>query len=295
MAIIERDCTTIEELWSQLSPVSSLINNLKKPIFRGQGDYRWHLTPTVFRDDIINKYSRKRIEYTRVSQVIEFEFSLLHGFIYGCDQQGISVPYDSSKFRNYMNFDNVMARYSDTSSGWPHEEFHTALAMAQHHGIPTRLLDWSKSSIVAMYFSASQALNLLNSKSLIGEKLAIWVIDANERHLDEVGLKLISTAGSVSANLAAQKGVFLLNCEPESATYEDVFDPNIEKDKVDRLLANSTSINAYKFTLPIELAGELLHWCDMFNVSSTSLFPGADGIAQGVLEFKLAKRQRGRL
>jgi len=286
--IIEEELSRVDELWDLLSPIGAFSNKLKNPIFRGHANALWNLTPTVFRDDIILKFHRKRMEYLRTSQVIEFEFSLLHGFLFGCDEQGILIPYDSHDFRSSMDYSTAMARYADSTAGWPHKEFHSILAMAQHHGIPTRLLDWSRSSLVAMYFAASQ---VLNSKVETEQRLAVWVLDADNTTLANIGLETVSPAGSVSENLAAQKGLFLLYKEPSSTFYTDEFCPETEKSLIDNLLANNAKV--YKFTLPANTAGELLLRCMKFNVSATTLFPGVDGVAKGVMEFKLAKRQAG--
>jgi len=272
--IIEQELSRVDELWDLLSPIGTFSNKLKNPIFRGHANALWNLTPTVFRDDIILKFHRKRIEYLRTSQVIEFEFSLLHGFLFGCDEQGISIPYDSHDFRSSMDYSTAMARYADSTAGWPHKEFHSILAMAQHHGIPTRLLDWSRSSLVAMYFAASQ---VLNSKVETEQRLAVWVLDADSTTLANIGLETVSPAGSVK--------------EPSSTFYTDEFCPETEKSLIDNLLANNAKV--YKFTLPANTAGELLLRCMKFNVSATTLFPGVDGVAKGVMEFKLAKRQAG--
>ena len=69
MTIIEKKFSNVDELWDMLSPISSFSNKLKNPVYRGQANALWHLTPVVFRDDIIKKYHRKRIEYSRTSQV----------------------------------------------------------------------------------------------------------------------------------------------------------------------------------------------------------------------------------
>jgi len=289
MSIIEKNMTSLDEFWEYLSPIGPLQSEIRKPIFRGQACAGWHLTPSVFRNDIIEKYARVTNDYKRTEHVILLEFMFIHQFLWGCDDQGIQIPYDHSKFRENMNFSKFTERHSDYLQGWPSEEFHPILAMAQHHGIPTRLLDWSKNPIVGMYFAASQALSLKGSDG----QLAVWVIDNDENELKKVGLETISVAGSVSCNLAAQKGLFLLYKESQHSGHRSPFSPNDELSRIDNLLLDNDKIRAYKVTLPKKYSGELLFRCHKFNTSATTLFPGSDGVAKGVLEFQLAKRHAG--
>lgn len=290
MSIIEKNMKSLDEFWEYLSPLGPLHCEIRKPIFRGQACADWHLTPSVFRNDVIEKYARVTSDYKRTEHVILFEFMLVREFLLGCDDQGIQIPYDHYKFRKNMVFGKFIERYSDYLKGWPSKKFHHILAMAQHHGIPTRLLDWSKNPIVGMYFAASQALSLKDSDG----QLAVWVIDNDEHELKKVGLETISVAGSVSCNLAAQKGLFLLYKEPKYSTHRSPFSSKDELSRIDSLLLDNEKIRAYKVTLPKKYSGELLFRCNKFNISATSLFPGSDGVAKGVLEFQLAKRQVGK-
>lgn len=105
----------IEEVSDLISNVAS--NPLGRWIYRGQSDSTWELLPTIDRPQAIaNRGSLQREEY---------ELFLLSRF------RSRAVP-----------FLNVLP-----SNDWEW------LALAQHHGLPTRLLDWTTNPLIALFFA----------------------------------------------------------------------------------------------------------------------------------------------
>lgn len=289
MPIEEIQAKSLDEFWDILSPIGNFIKCMQKPIFRGQGNSEWSLTPSVLRKEINSKYQNISGSYTQIDQIVFFEYFLLQDFLHYSDEMGFIIPNDSAEFRKHMDFSEFTNRFGINGVGWPSKEYFSFIALAQHHGVPTRLLDWTRSPFVAAYFSASQVLNLVE----IPENLAVWVVDSEVLKKLEGKLEYVKLPGSTSNNLAAQKGVFLVHrqqngmCRNSSFSFEDL------KDSVNKLFEESKSFTAYKITLPSSLAGDLLFRCTKFGVSAATLFPGFDGAARAALEYKMAKKLSG--
>lgn len=288
MPIVEIPTNSLDEFWDYLSPIGNFISDMQKPIFRGQGDSEWPLTPSVLRKDIHSKYKARNVD-TQTEQIIFFEYFLLLGFLHYSDEMGFIIPNDSPEFRRHMDFSVFTNRYGIDAIGWPPEEYFSFIALAQHLGIPTRLLDWTRNPFVAAYFSASQVLNL-EKKS---EKLAVWVIDSEILHKLEGKLEYVKPTGSTSKNLAAQNGVFLIHRQQNGMDRNSLFSSEELKDCVNKLFEESEDFAAYKITLPSNLAGDLLFRCNKFGISAATLFPEFDGAAKAALEYKMAKKLSG--
>jgi hypothetical protein len=289
MPIKEIETKSLDEFWDTLSPIGRFLEPMQSPIFRGQGDADWSLTPSIYREKVNSKYKNVSCSTTQIDQIVLFEYLLLLDFLHYSDEMGFMIPNDSPEFRRHMDFSEFTNRYGIDGVGWPSKEYFSFIALAQHHGIPTRLLDWTRSPLVAAYFSASQVLNLGN----ISEKLAVWVIDSEVLKKLEEKLEYVTLPGSTSNNLAAQKGVFLIHRQQNGMSRNSAFSCEDLKDSVNKLFEESEDFAAYKVTLPSSLAGDLLFRCTKFGVSAATLFPGFDGAARAALEYKLAKKLSG--
>lgn len=291
MPIEEIHTRSLDEFWEKLSPVSEFMSKMGRVLLRGQGDSGWPLTSSVLREDIINKYSDGLRSHSQTDHIIFFEYFTLLDFVSYCDQMGYAIPRDTEEFRDVINFDKFTSQYGINGSGWPSKDFYPILALAQHHGIPTRLLDWTRNSFVAAYFAASQALSLPK----LSDSLCVWVIDLEKLYLLGGRIEIVMLPGSTSHNLAAQKGAFIVHKEAIGINRNTPFDPSVYKYAVNHIIQDSKDFIAYKITLPAKLAGELMLRCNKFDINAATLFPGFDGAAKAALEFKLAKKQSGRL
>lgn len=196
----------------------------------------------------------------------------LKAFMDACDRSGLYVPGNYELIKELLQADY----FADEPETWPPKPLYKALAFAQHHGVPTCLLDWSKRAHVAAYFAASSALQASrganeNSKT---RHFAVWALKQLPDHTD-----IVETAGSVSPNLAAQSGVFTISRVRGKSKQEFI------PDRLEIQTPPEGHFELKQMTISIDHAAEVMEKCAMLGVSGSTMFPGYEGIAKSVRDW----------
>ena len=161
------------------------------------------------------------------------------------------------------------------------------LALMQHHGAPTRLLDFTWSPQVAGFF----ALEHTTSQAAVWAVNPKRLVNATERLNEFLDGSLKGAIGigepfAMNSRLVAQSGTFVVTREAGAA-----IDDLVAKyhDPMDTLV---------KFELPAHLVRPAgMRALFMMNITNATLFPGLDGLARSMayeLEFHWAHDPRKR-
>ncbi|RBI60154.1 FRG domain-containing protein [halophilic archaeon] len=213
-------------------------------------------------------------------------------------------------------------QYARQEIDQPESPFHL-MALAQHHGLPTRLLDWTYSPAVAAYFATG------GSPDADG---AVWAVDYEAAHdrlpdhfqafLEELGTNIFNAAmlydlmqlvlertREDDSQLADRRTLPMLDVRDVLEEFSEqrgedhiVF---FQPPSIDQRIVNQAALFAsmanprtsmdewledhpelfWKIVIPAECKREFRDKLDQANINHRTLFPGLDGIATWLKEY----------
>jgi hypothetical protein len=201
---------------------------------------------------------------------------------------GSFTRHEGHLLRNFRKYAHRDAVPGDSIWNW--------LSLAQHHGLPTRMLDWTYSPFVALHF-ATQDIELFDLDGVV------WCVDyvATHRLLPQRLRKLLKEelADVFTAEILARAAATLPQLDklsPRGRPFALFLEPPSLDDRIVNQFALFSMMSSprarmdewlprhaklwRKIVIPSKLKWEVRDKLDQANITERVLFPGLDGLSR---------------
>jgi len=214
---------------------------------------------------------------------LEFFHSILRGFRHhegagvwfrGQSDSSWSLLPKAGRSSHYLPDNRDLGRFN----AWRHDAYpyldvdiqrdFEMLAYAQHHGLATRLLDWTANPLVAAYFSVSADADKDGLIFCYSPEVFVDLETAKIRQDGLHGAGLITPA--FDGRMLNQKGLFTVHSPPDASL------------EVQPISFMPEEPNLHILVIPAELKEDLRLQLGDYGITEHFIFPDVDGVARHI-------------